>query len=362
MAQTQKRFYYHGMEVRRLFYNGKEVLSAFRRKRIDNTDVFANLLIFYRDEDNCVKFSTTASGGMTLATSTGKKTWDGTMWYSTDRIDWTVWDGSEIRVLSDPESVIYVKGKGNTYVTNQAQYPWLTSADKVYGNLECLLDYQVVSEGRHPTMASYAFAYIFSDAGLTGDVRLPATTLTPYCYCMAFENTGIYVEELPATDVPEYAYSGMFLNNSSSFHDISSGNYYPEMKAKTLSTGSCSSMFGYCSNMKRVPSGMSSITTLGKESCSMMFDHCEAITQMPSLYGVYGTDLPYHCFYYMFTNCTNLPIYTYRYLGYQTPVKFSYPDWGQGNDPLSHMFQGTAGNVPETPKNATEYYSNSLVA
>lgn len=362
MAQTQKRFYYHGMEVRRLFYNGKEVSMAFRSKRRVHTDVFSNLLIFYRDEDYCVKFSTTASGGMTLATSTGGKAWNGTMWYSTDKVDWTVWDGSEIRVLADPETDLYIKGKGNTYVAGPSGGNSWKITGNISGNLECLLDYTVVASEKHPEMANYAFDSIFmGDSHLYGEVLLPATTLTPHCYAHSFASTGVIVRELPATEIPEYAYLCMFKLNSSSFYDSSTGKHYPVLKATSLSTSSCESMFYSCYNMSNAPSGMSDITRVGSDSCYNMFAYCSNLVCMPSLYGVYGNYLPLNCFAHMFDGCSKLPIYTYRYQGCQTPVKFSYPDY-DGSKPLEDMFKGTLGNAPDTPLNATEYYTETLIS
>ena len=47
-----------------------------------------------------------------------KRRWDGKMFYSTDAINWTIWDGSRIYGASDgTKYVIFLAGLDNTYVT-----------------------------------------------------------------------------------------------------------------------------------------------------------------------------------------------------------------------------------------------------
>ena len=82
-----------------------------------------------------------------------RKTWNGTIEYSLDKINWHDWDGSQIE-----SNIIYMRGSGNSVITGQRNISgtnvrWIFKAkDKVIcrGNIETLLDYKICSRGEHP--------------------------------------------------------------------------------------------------------------------------------------------------------------------------------------------------------------------
>lgn len=63
----------------------------------------------YESEDGD-DFSLKASNG---------KSWDGTMEYSTDTVNWTEWNGEEIY---SENGKLYMRGTGNTVVSNGKQF------------------------------------------------------------------------------------------------------------------------------------------------------------------------------------------------------------------------------------------------
>ena len=71
-----------------------------------------------------------------------RKTWNGTIEYSLDKINWHDWDGSQIE-----SNIIYMRGYGNTVITDNyyAGGHWrFETKDKLIcrGNIETLLDYK----------------------------------------------------------------------------------------------------------------------------------------------------------------------------------------------------------------------------
>ena len=142
----------------------------------------------------------------TLNTYNKTKNWDGTLEYSTDTTTWSTWDGTEI---SSAGSKLYLRGTGNTKITgNSNNYRFVftgTSNLKIAckGNIENLLDYNTVSSGGHPTMATYCYNAMFHGcSSLTTAPALPATTLADYCYRYMFY--GCTKIKLSTTQTGEY--------------------------------------------------------------------------------------------------------------------------------------------------------------
>ena len=142
----------------------------------------------------------------TLKTGNTTKNWDGTLEYSTDTSTWNTWNGTEI---SSVGSKLYLRGTGNTKITgNSFDYRFVfigTDALQIAceGNVENLLDYETVSAGGHPTMASYCYYSMFSNCtSLTTAPALPATTLANYCYNSMFQ--GCTKIKLSTTQTGEY--------------------------------------------------------------------------------------------------------------------------------------------------------------
>lgn len=187
-------------------------------------------------------------------TVTPMKTWDGVIEYSTDNIDWLEWDGET--TLSSINGYLYLRGIGNTYITGPEDYAGLGMAWQQWeiegtnvrclGNIENLLDYQIVANGEHPYMEWGCFYYMFSNCdaivsafdiladtiaddacygmyeycyNLTQPGHLTATELGYECYYRMF--IGCALEELPAlpaTQLNSYVYQYMF----------GGGGYYDE--------------------------------------------------------------------------------------------------------------------------------------
>nr|DAF60906.1 MAG TPA: hypothetical protein [Siphoviridae sp. cteEQ43] len=142
----------------------------------------------------------------TLAVNNTTKNWDGALEYSTNTKDWSVWDG--ITTLSSVNNKLYIRGTGNTKITDGYNNRWILSGSNIscIGNIETLLDHQTVHNGQHPIMAMNCYAYMFNSCkSLTTAPELPATTLADNCYSSMFSEcskiklsatkTGTYTQE-----------------------------------------------------------------------------------------------------------------------------------------------------------------------
>ena len=138
-------------------------------------------LTFYSDTEFC------------LSTTNNKKHWDGTLEYSTDKVNWATWNGTS--TLSS--KTIYLRGTNNTYICGTGKKSWSANTysyitdiygfsfgtARVYcsGNIENLLDYNTVYAGNHPTMGTNCYRELFKGTMLLSAPELPATTLADYC-------------------------------------------------------------------------------------------------------------------------------------------------------------------------------------
>jgi hypothetical protein len=262
--------------------------------------------------------------------------WDGTMEYSTDTENWTTWDGSSI---SSVDGKVYLRGTENTRFSSILSYDYFD--DNYYefidysefvingtnveciGNIETLLDWQTVLNGKHPTMNSYCFAYaFFNNSALIKAPELPATTLADECYRDMFHGcTSLTTAPaLPATTLAEYCYSYMFggctnlttapaLPATTLADDCYSGMFAGctaltkalALPATTLATGCYEDMFYGCTALTTAPSLPA--TTLAERCYQSMFSSCTALTTAPELP---ATTLASYCYYEMFRGCTNL--------------------------------------------------------
>ena len=139
------------------------------------------------------------------------KNWDGVLEYSTNNTSWTEWDGSEISSASlNGEHILYLSGTGNTKITGDADYPYtwsITGTDiKCSGDIDTILDYATVEDGKRPAITEGCYAYMFQGCtGLTQAPDLPATTLAKYCYASMFQ--GCSKIKLSTTETGEYTQS-----------------------------------------------------------------------------------------------------------------------------------------------------------
>ena len=186
----------------------------------------------------------------TLKTYNTKKNWDGTLEYSTDASNWRIWDGTEI---SSSNNSLYLRGSENTKINKKSSPSGrfvFTGTDSLKisctGNIENLLDCEIVNLGEHPTMDKSCFAYLFSGCtSLTTAPTLPATTLKDYCYNFMFSGcTSLTTAPtLPASTIVPGCYKDMF-NGCASLETL------PELPATTLKTYCYNNMFKGCTRIR----------------------------------------------------------------------------------------------------------------
>ncbi len=200
---------------------------------------------------NIINFGGGATNIPTPFKPEGNKHWDGTLEYLASNKTWTVWNGTSTlsSVDNDGESVLYLRGTGNTKITGlnaddvSDTYRWVLTGSDIacVGNIENLLDYATVESGQHPMMAEACYGDMFYGCtSLTKAPALPATTLADYCYVSMFEGCTALTQApaLPADTLANDCYESMFwgctgLKLSSS----KTGEYTQEYRIPTTGTG-----------------------------------------------------------------------------------------------------------------------------
>lgn len=221
--------------------------------------------------------------------------WNGVIEYSTDGQNWNTWDGSALT-----GTVLHFRGIGNTVVTGERTGRiWRMSGSQISctGNIETLLDYQVVQSGAHPQMAKNCYDSMFLyQTSLISAPELPATTLTEECY-------------------------------------------------------TC--MFDRCSGLLNVPALPA--TTLAHSCYNSMFRYCASIINVPALP---ATTLAQACYFDMFLGCTSLKISETKTDEYCYAYRIPTEGVGtEGTVSLSSMFSNTGGTFTGTPSINTTYYT-----
>ena len=255
------------------------------------------------------------------------KGWNGVMEYSTDASTWAEWDGSEISSSwINGAYKLFFRGTGNAKVTGDVSgnYKWSISGADVLceGNIENLLDYAIVEDGNHPTMANFCYSNMFYGCtSLTKAPDLPATTLTIDCYSSMFYGCTSLTKapDIPATTLTDHCYQKMFQN-------CTSLTQAPDLPATTLAT--------YC--------------------YQYMFSGCTSLTQAPDLP---ATTLANNCYQYMFSGCAKIKLSSTQTGEYT--VAYRIPSSGTGTtapSALSNMFKSTGGTFTGTPEINTTYY------
>ena len=272
-----------------------------------------------------------SSDSFTVAFSAKK--WDGAVEYSTDAVNWTVYDAANTEIES-VNNKVYFRGIGNTRfaTSNKHISSFILTGNDIActGNIENLLDYQTVAAGEHPTMENYTFAFLFYNCtSLTTAPELPSTTLANYCYNYMFQGcTGL--------------------------------TSAPALPATTLATTCYKSMFYGCTNLTVAPALPA--TTLAKSCYNYMFQGCTSLTSVPALP---ATTLAENCYYGMFKDCTKIKLSTTQTDSYTIPYRVPNSDTGSiMENSLKDMFSNTGGTFTGTPEINTTYYldsSNSIV-
>lgn len=172
--------------------------------------------------------------------SAGAKEWNGTVWYSTDTVNWSIWDGSTI---TSGNKRLYLRGKNNTtFYTTKGACLQLSRKAKCFGNINVLLDYD------NPPLNVYDNCYKSLFDGCSNLLRapsLPATSLAASCYFNMFKGCSSLadVPELPAHNIPTSAYQYMFQN-------CTSLTKLPILPAQTVASKGYYGMFYGCSLIK----------------------------------------------------------------------------------------------------------------
>ena len=323
----------------------------------------------------------------TIAVNNTTKNWDGALYYSTDAAEWSEWDGTTAiaSATDNGEQRLYMCGAGNSVIAgSSSNKKWVIKGNNITcsGNIECLLDYEIVANGGHPAMANYCYASMFSGCtGLTTAPSLPATTLADYCYNAMFRGcTSLTTApNLPAATLVKSCYASMF----SGCTGLTS---VPSLPATTLATGCCNSMFYGCTSLTTAPSLPA--TTLATTCYNAMFRGCTSLTTAPSLpattladycygnifYGCTGltsvpslpaTTLATGCYNSMFRNCTKIKLSSAATETYTLAYRIPYSGTGTTvSDALYNMFSSTGGTFTGTPEINTTYYldsSNTIV-
>ena len=196
-----------------------------------------------------------------------RKTWNGTIEYSLDKINWHDWDGSQIE-----SNIIYMRGYGNTVITDGREWHFQTEDRLVCrGNIETLLDYKLSSRGEHPPTEEYCYDSMFKGCtSLIEAPALPAMKLAYGCYWRMFSGCTSLKEApvLPATELANKCYS---------------------------------SMFEGCISLAEVPTLPA--TELVRLCYSSMFEGCTSLEEAPALPAM---KLYYCCYYSIFQGCTSL--------------------------------------------------------
>ena len=215
--------------------------------------------------------------------------------YSYNGTTWTNWeDGYEIPFPSN--NVIYLRGMNDGLSTSSTDIFMFNSCScNVSGNIMHLLDY---TQDLTVISVSNAFNSLFRDCkDMTFDgLRLPATTISSYCYKNMFSNCTSLVNapELPATILKLNCYENMF-NNCTSLVNA------PELPAITLNGNCYSSMFNNCTSLVNAPELPA--TTLTGFCYKNMFSNCTSLVNAPELP---ATTLENYCYQSMFEGCTSL--------------------------------------------------------
>jgi len=276
--------------------------------------------------DDCITFF--SAKAFTLKTYDSSKTWDGTLWTSTDKTNWTEWDGKEVSAAQTGGTYnLHVYGNtNNTVITSSSgTYRWVLTGSNIActGNIETLRG----ATGKDPSpteMASGCYDFMFYDCtALMKAPALPATTLAEGCYYSMFSGCTSLKEApaLPATKLAQGCYFSMFWGCTAlkvapatlpattlaeqcyahMFHGCKALMAAPDLPATKLAQDCYDGMFNGCTALTKAPELPA--TTLAQSCYAAMFSDCTALTVAPTLPATKMTD---NCYNSMFKRCKSL--------------------------------------------------------
>ena len=288
--------------------------------------------------------------------------WEGVLQYSEDA---QTWNNITAETEFSVGKTLHLRGINNTVVTGytetqnwyyNAGYVSPARSNYIIGNFETLLNYSAVLNGTHPTVGERAFNTMFynwSNSNLkwdVSDVVLPFNTAPYSSYAMFAYANIISSPKMPATTMSDYCYGSALRSTN-----ITTA---PDLPATVLSSNCYRAMFRDCTALTATPS--LSATSVGDYCCRQMFRGCTSLNTITSLP---ATTLSSGCYQEMFYGCSNIKLSTSQTGAYQTAYRI--PTIGTGTDDgdaLSEMFTNTGGTFTGTPSiNTTYYTSNSIL-
>lgn len=287
--------------VKKMLFNGQGV---------QNVEVYADYYSQYFTIESLEDGNTVTLTRKALSTS-----YFTSFSYSTDNgSNWTTItnDGSSQQSASvtlNTGSKLLLKCIANQLYVNNVPTCFSINVTKnvdIYGNIMSLL-YGDDFEGQYTLPSQYTFAFLCTglvdtNTGLwkhlihSHNLKLPATTLTNYCYYQMFYNCThmLTAPELPATSLAQYCYGNMFYGNEVL-------TQAPDLPATTLANYCYYRMFINCSALVNAP--VLPATTLAGYCYDGMFLNCTSLVNAPVLP---ATTLAQGCYHSMFYGCTSL--------------------------------------------------------
>ncbi|MBQ9214398.1 MAG: hypothetical protein IJ150_10730, partial [Bacteroidales bacterium] len=216
--------------------------------------------------------------------------------YSYDKINWYPLKYNVINV--DTDCLIYFKGRNTCFYKKVDGNTLAVRFDvskpfKCSGNIMTLVD----EIGETTTLEDeYAFAHLFAGSPIMTAPKLPALTLSNYCYSYMFHSCRnlTVAPELPATTLSDYCYSCMFYGCDNLITA-------PKLPAIKLSPGCYHNMFMACYKLISAPKLPATIMT--SDCYHGMFASCDHLLIAPELP---ATTLAEKCYKDMFSYCTRL--------------------------------------------------------
>lgn len=171
----------------------------------EEPEIQGNYLLFSSPES----FTLTPVKSGSDVTGTG---WNGTLEYSTDAETWSVSDGSIISSSNDGR--LYMRGIGNTFIRGDSSGGWQFVGSNIscIGNIENLLDYNTVSEGKHPQLANLQCLFKSCTALVRApDLPMVSASIENPLNSMFTDCTNLVnIPSLPMTTVGVSGYAEMF--------------------------------------------------------------------------------------------------------------------------------------------------------
>lgn len=356
---------------------------------------------------NCITFSSPFS--FTLAVDNSTKNWNGTIEYSTNARNWITWDGTTTitAVAISNTYYIYLRGTGNTHITGDVittrRFVLNGQNCSVSGDIECLLDYQTVAQGQHPTLdnrcyaclfenstslidasgltiptvSNYSCARMFSNcANLSAAPLLPSMGLADGCYNLMFQQCSslLIPPDLPAVVCKNACYRAMFSRSAITVmpylpatqlaNDCYDNMFFGCASLKAARPLPATTMYPYCYGAMFRESGLTTppslqALTLASGCYQNMFYGCTSLKSIPALP---AETLEVGCYSLMFYGCALIKISQTQSGSYTNPYRI--PQSGNGTDATSstfYMFYQTGGTFTETPQINTTYYTSNMV-